>query len=523
METDYLADIQQSLLGGNPTLRVECMTSCEGLKTLKICKKQAEWSSPVIKYSPGQFTLITITSDSSLSVVRLSHTEEVIEEVDFKVDLGQPPDSALVEFISNSLVRKVQLCHGFEEQTLLLSSLQCTQVLIERFGSSIWVRSRACQGTVEDYGLEVCTECLGVSQHAGLKREVVESWPDIPEDFAEDDEDVDEKEEVKPILKKTSEKKKKGRKKKQEEEEDDEEEMDEDWAATPKKRANKKPSNNFQCPDEDCSTTFSKEMSMVSHILEFHQDKHEKVTDGWGKCSEEGCFHSYKEGVPHYTKHLINHLKNSHPDSPILLAETGQRNECSYCGKVFKYNYSLKKHLETLHEAPTVPCHICGILLKGQKTLITHVKSVHEKSIRHHCPEPGCTMTAVNSHHLKDHIAVVHRGQARYVCSVCGKEHGYYKALKHCQDRHKGRFMHPCTLCDKKYLDKVKLTVHMRVHTGEKPYACPICATRMARLDNLSAHIKKTHGVTWQEAEKMTNTSVKGGPLHKPVEEELPT
>ena len=44
----------------------------------------------------------------------------------------------------------------------------------------------------------------------------------------------------------------------------------------------------------------------------------------------------------------------------------------------------------------------------------------------------------------------------RYVCSVCGKEHGYYKALKHCQDRHKGRFMHPCTLCDKKYLDKVR-------------------------------------------------------------------
>ena len=105
--------------------------------------------------------------------------------------------------------------------------------------------------------------------------------------------------------------------------------------------------------------------------------------------------------MPHYTKHLINHLKSCHPESPVLLAETGQKNECSYCGKIFKYNYSLKKHLETLHEAPTVPCHICGILLKGQKTLSTHLKSVHEKTVRHHCPEPGCTMTAVNSHHLK--------------------------------------------------------------------------------------------------------------------------
>ena len=211
--------------------------------------------------------------------------------------------------------------------------------------------------------------------------------------------------------------------------------------------------------------------------------------------------------MPHYTKHLINHLKSCHPESSVLLAETGQKNECSYCGKIFKYNYSMKKHVESLHEAPTVPCHICGILLKGQKTLTSHLKSVHEKTVRHHCPEPGCTMTAVNSHHLKVFVSKIYFTNVRlsnvcvyisltfrtilqsyivdkpgifsssntlkrigttyhqnnfhlykyhrYVCSVCGKEHGYYKALKHCQDRHKGRFMHPCTLCDKKYLDKV--------------------------------------------------------------------
>merc|ERR1712008_11799 len=175
----------------NSSITIENMT--DTLKTLKICQKQAEWSSPVIKYSPGQFTLITITSDSSLSVVRLSHTEEVIEEVDFKVDVNKEPEPALVDFISNSLSRQVQLCHGYEEQSVMLSNMQPTQVLIERFGSSIWVRSRVCQGTVEDPGCEVCSECMAVS---GVKREVVESWPDITEDFAGDNDDEGWKEEI---------------------------------------------------------------------------------------------------------------------------------------------------------------------------------------------------------------------------------------------------------------------------------------------------------------------------------------
>ena len=30
----------------------------------------------------------------------------------------------------------------------------------------------------------------------------------------------------------------------------------------------------------------------------------------------------------------------------------------------------------------------------------------------------------------------------------------------------------------------------------------------MARIDNLNAHTKKTHGVTWREAEKITRNSV---------------
>ena len=293
-----------------------------------------------------------------------------------------------------------------------------------RFGTSILVRSRDCSRTVESASSDLCPQCLLIPSYPPVKRELVESWPDIPGNFDCDREEtvgMTSQDEVKQVEVK-DEKKKRGRKQRKTEEESDEDENwnndndwndDDNWNKLPKQKRLDKSLALFPCPEPDCGENFSKEERLVSHLLKSHPGKHSKVAEGWAKCTEEGCFHCYKEGVPHYTKHLINHLKKFHPDNPLLLAETGQKNDCSYCGKTFKYNYSLKKHLETLHEAPIVPCHICGILLKGQKTLSTHLKSVHDKAVRHHCPEPGCTMTAVNSHHLKDHIAVVHRGQAR--------------------------------------------------------------------------------------------------------------
>ena len=42
---------------------------------------------------------------------------------------------------------------------------------------------------------------------------------------------------------------------------------------------------------------------------------------------------------------------------------------------------------------------------------------------------------------------------------------------------------------------------------------CPICNIRMARLDNLNAHTKKSHGMTWREAEKMTESTISGIPV----------
>jgi len=238
-------------------------------------------------------TVITMmmNSTSSLSILTLTHMEEEVEEeVDFSVDLVQPPEPTLLQFLYSNLSRQMQVCLGLEEERLLTSGIECSKVLIERLGGSIHVRSRSCLQIINsaaDSNLTdgetnltcgnrnnsrfVCCECqllIGAAGGSEVKRELIESCPDFPGDL--DQEWLDEKEdlakeEIKKILPKMMDRKKTRRKpakrKKEEDEDvDDKGDNDKDWGDAGRKRSSQK----FLCPDSDCETSFTKEVKVTN-------------------------------------------------------------------------------------------------------------------------------------------------------------------------------------------------------------------------------------------------------------------
>ena len=223
----------------------------------------------------------------------------------------------------------------------------------------------------------------------------------------------------------------------------------------------------FQCPD--CEYTSYKSNNVIRHFSRSHNNTIETCDVCGHVCkSKIGLQQHFRE--KHYApegetkcEQCLKCFPNENFDGHLCEVA---KYICNVCGQAYKCKYSLKKHIQVVHEKVVLPkpfiCHQCDFCAENKTYLKSHMKTHEEKK--------PCPLCGVKVRHLKRHMDISHTTDEM-------KKH-------QCQD------------CGKGFTDLGSLNTHrMNVHLKLKPYQCRYgCDISYNDISNRNQHEKKTHG-----------------------------
>ncbi len=134
-------------------------------------------------------------------------------------------------------------------------------------------------------------------------------------------------------------------------------------------------------------------------------------------------------------KHVLNrHFKNKHAN---------ERYQCDECGKLFVQKAGVVTHKKTVH-APgrksaaeklvSPKCNVCNKAFRFESTLRRHIEGIHNKS-KFMCQYCGKSYT--QNGHLLYHIKMRHSATMDFPCVICDKQFAYrYQLKKHMNNSH---------------------------------------------------------------------------------------
>ena len=226
----------------------------------------------------------------------------------------------------------------------------------------------------------------------------------------------------------------------------------------------------YSCPQ--CGRVFNQRCNKLRHMLTVH-----KNGEQWHSC--QYCTCKFKS-----TQALKNHVSKRHEERSytcqncifvtkekaemVQHKKTHAVNECNKCGRKFKRPWSLKIHVEAVHEGKKAKCEICSF-------------------------ETSSTS------HLRKHKIKMHDQIGSFVCYICNEGFATEQNL----DKHKKR--HKCDLCEfeSSLTDLVKKH-KIEKHIGIPRFQCNICTVSYSRNGNLKKHKREIHqellkGLTFKE------------------------
>lgn len=162
---------------------------------------------------------------------------------------------------------------------------------------------------------------------------------------------------------------------------------------------------------------------------------------------------------------------------------------CSQCSKMFKTRDQLEYHSVRHAEVKPFSCEVCGKSFMREKGLINH-KRIHEGT-GFMCDV--CGKSFVSPRVLEDHSSI-HTGERPHVCDVCGKSFRLRANLRNHRQVHNARKAIQCPQCPKSFWDSRSYGRHMLMHSGERPWRCTVCGKGFVQEMTLKKHMNLHNG-----------------------------
>ncbi|KAK9507647.1 hypothetical protein O3M35_007459 [Rhynocoris fuscipes] len=135
--------------------------------------------------------------------------------------------------------------------------------------------------------------------------------------------------------------------------------------------------------------------------------------------------------------------------------------ECGLCGKEFKFQYTLVRHIPTHTDVRNYQCDMCPKAFRQLSTLAQH--------------------------------KATHLNMRPFTCDFCKKSFNRISTLISHKKIHYDEKRHVCPYCGKGFHQKGNLRNHMYTHTNERPYKCDVCHKGFNQKSNLVCHKISTH------------------------------
>ncbi|XP_070505317.1 oocyte zinc finger protein XlCOF6-like [Chironomus tepperi] len=248
----------------------------------------------------------------------------------------------------------------------------------------------------------------------------------------------------------------------------------------------------FKC--NVCESLHATKETFREHFMSDHAEEKDELFT----CIACDKTYKTKELIFLHARRIHRKLKNE----PIKVRPDPEEQPsimCSYCGKIFRSQVTLNRHVQAMHCEKRIPCPVCGKKFSFLTEMNKHRDRNHDKKRKHKCSK--CPQQFVTKYELKLHLEHNHNLNREntfpeFMC-YCGVSCKSQSVLA----RHK-RMVHgdkdpdiirECEICKEVLKDLYLKRKHMaQVHLNGKKLkrTCGYCNTEFELYEDFKAHIE---------------------------------